>query len=161
MSTVDHPEHYQHPSGVECIDVVEHLPFNVGNAIKYLWRAGRKGDVLEDLRKAEWYVAREIKRLERQAKPEWGSSSENPLRWIWTGKAWRWRGCPCWDTHAPSKRLCGKAARPEFPDVIGWNFDGSNVWWRCLMCTNPGMLWRESVETCTCGAKRPTPEVTP
>lgn len=61
--TVDHPPHYNsHPSGVECITIVEHFGFNVGNAMKYLWRAGLKGDELEDLRKARWYVEREIQR---------------------------------------------------------------------------------------------------
>jgi hypothetical protein len=60
---VNHPEHYNaHPSGVECIQVVEHMNFNVGNAIKYLWRADHKNG-LEDLRKAEWYIRREIQRL--------------------------------------------------------------------------------------------------
>jgi hypothetical protein len=64
--TVNHPPHYNdHPSGVECIAIVEHFTFNVGNAVKYLWRAGLKGDRLEDLRKARWYVEREIERLER------------------------------------------------------------------------------------------------
>lgn len=65
---VDHPPHYNlHPSGVECIDVVEHMPFNVGNAIKYLWRAGWKPgvDMLTDLHKAAWYVNREIERVQR------------------------------------------------------------------------------------------------
>lgn len=63
-SAVDHPKHYNsHPSGVECITVVEHFNFNLGNAIKYLWRAGLKGDATEDLQKARWYVQREIKRL--------------------------------------------------------------------------------------------------
>jgi len=63
---VEHPKHYNsHPSGVECITVTEHYNFNVGNAIKYLWRAGLKTeDGLEDLRKAAWYINREIKRLE-------------------------------------------------------------------------------------------------
>lgn len=62
---VDHPPHYNsHPAGIECIDVVEWLPFNVGNAIKYLWRLGEKGDDLENLRKAAWYVQREIRRRE-------------------------------------------------------------------------------------------------
>ena len=61
---VAHPEHYnQHPAGIECIDVVEHFPFNVGNAIKYLWRAGLKGCQEEDLQKALWYVQREIERI--------------------------------------------------------------------------------------------------
>lgn len=65
---VNHPPHYNaHPSGVECIDIVEHMSFNVGNAIKYLWRADEKGAPLQDLRKAAWYVQREIERRERRA----------------------------------------------------------------------------------------------
>lgn len=67
---VNHPAHYtSHPSGVECIDVTEHMGFCVGNAIKYLWRADLKGSQLEDLRKARWYIDREIARLERASKP--------------------------------------------------------------------------------------------
>jgi hypothetical protein len=59
------PQHYrQHPSGVECIEVTQHCNFCIGNAIKYLWRAGLKGDAVEDLRKAAWYIDREIKRRE-------------------------------------------------------------------------------------------------
>ena len=64
---VNHPKLYNsHPSGVECITVAEHMSFNVGNAIKYLWRADHKNS-LEDLRKAAWYVNREIERLEKQS----------------------------------------------------------------------------------------------
>lgn len=60
---VNHPPHYTgHPSGVECITVVEHMGFNLGNAIKYIWRADLKNNALEDLEKARWYVEREIKR---------------------------------------------------------------------------------------------------
>lgn len=61
------PAHYRsHPSGVECIEVIEALPYNVGAAIKYLWRAGLKtADPLEDLKKALWHVNREIARLEK------------------------------------------------------------------------------------------------
>lgn len=63
--TINHPSHYNsHPSGIECIEVVEHMNFNVGNAIKYLWRAGSKGDPMEDLKKAAWYINREIDRLD-------------------------------------------------------------------------------------------------
>jgi hypothetical protein len=65
MSDPINPNHYKsHPSGIECIQITEHLNFCRGNAIKYLWRAGEKGDVIEDLRKAKWYVEREIARLE-------------------------------------------------------------------------------------------------
>jgi len=66
-SAVDHPPHYNaHPSGVECIDVVEHMNFCRGNAMKYLWRAGQKGDEIEDLKKARWYLDREISRLAKE-----------------------------------------------------------------------------------------------
>lgn len=66
--TVNHPAHYNtQPSGVECIEITEHFNFNIGNAIKYLWRAGLEGDAGEDLRKARWYVDREISRLAEQA----------------------------------------------------------------------------------------------
>lgn len=62
---VDHPSHYtEHPSGVECITITEHMTFLRGNAMKYLWRAGSKGDALEDLKKARWYLDREIQNLE-------------------------------------------------------------------------------------------------
>lgn len=65
---VNHPPHYTgHPSGVECIQITEHMNFCRGNALKYLWRAGQKGSELEDLRKARWYIDREIKRLEKAA----------------------------------------------------------------------------------------------
>lgn len=62
---VNHPEHYNsHPSGVEAITITEHFNFCLGNAIKYIWRAGIKSDnPIEDLEKAEWYVRREIERL--------------------------------------------------------------------------------------------------
>jgi len=61
---VNHPPHYtSHPSGVECIDVTEHMSFCAGNAVKYLWRAGQKGDAAEDCEKAAWYATREAKRL--------------------------------------------------------------------------------------------------
>jgi uncharacterized protein DUF3310 len=65
---VEHPAHYtSHPSGVECITVTEHMSFLRGNAMKYLWRAGEKGDALTDLRKARWYLDREIANLQARA----------------------------------------------------------------------------------------------
>ena len=62
---VNKPKHYtMHPSGVECIEITEHMGFNLGNAIKYIWRADLKGNAIEDLKKAEYYIKREIsKRL--------------------------------------------------------------------------------------------------
>lgn len=66
---VNHPKHYNaHPSGIEAIVICEHMNFCIGNAMKYLWRAGNKGDALEDLKKARWYLDREIQRLERPTK---------------------------------------------------------------------------------------------
>ena len=64
---VDHPPHYNwHPGGIEAIDVCEAFPYNLGNAIKYIFRSGgtvTKGDVETDLEKAIWYLRRELKRL--------------------------------------------------------------------------------------------------
>lgn len=66
VDLVNAPPHYRaHPSGVECIEITEHMGFALGNAVKYIWRADLKADALEDLRKAEWYIAREIDRRER------------------------------------------------------------------------------------------------
>lgn len=63
MSDAIEPDHYRsHPSGIEAIQVTEHLNFCLGNAVKYIWRAGLKGDAIEDLEKARWYLAREIER---------------------------------------------------------------------------------------------------
>jgi len=62
-NTVNHPSHYnQHPSGVECIDIIQWFPYNVGAVIKHLWRADLKGDRLEDLQKALTYLEKEIER---------------------------------------------------------------------------------------------------
>jgi len=64
---VDHPKHYTtHPSGVECIQITRHMNFNRGNAIKYIWRCGDKGNPIEDLKKAIWYLQDEIKRIENE-----------------------------------------------------------------------------------------------
>lgn len=69
---VNHPKHYtSDPSGIECIDITRHRNFNIGNAIKYLWRTGLKEDKdrklidkqVEDLNKAVWYLVDEIHRL--------------------------------------------------------------------------------------------------
>jgi hypothetical protein len=66
---VNAPPHYtSHPArcecgrGIECIQIAEHMGFSLGNAMKYIWRADLKGDPIENLRKAEFYIAREIKR---------------------------------------------------------------------------------------------------
>jgi len=65
--TVNNPKHYtSHPSGVECIEITEHMSFNLGNAVKYVWRASLKGKEIEDLRKARWYIDREIKRITKE-----------------------------------------------------------------------------------------------
>ena len=63
--SVDHPPHYK-SGGLEAIDVIEAfgLGFFLGNVIKYVLRAGRKGDAAEDLKKARWYIDREIARRE-------------------------------------------------------------------------------------------------
>jgi hypothetical protein len=63
IDLVNHPPHYtNHPSGVECIQITEHMNFNLGNALKYIWRADLKFNAMEDLEKAQFYIAREISR---------------------------------------------------------------------------------------------------
>lgn len=63
---VNHPKHYNsHPSGIECIVIAEAMNFNLGNAVKYIWRSGDKGHSVQDLSKARWYLDREIQRLTR------------------------------------------------------------------------------------------------
>lgn len=63
---VEHPQHYlEHPSGVQCIEITEHMGFNLGNAVKYIWRCDLKRDAVEDLKKAKWYIEREIQKRSR------------------------------------------------------------------------------------------------
>jgi hypothetical protein len=71
MDQVNHPPHYTaDPSGVECIQITRHRNFNIGNAIKYLWRAGLKNEntTIEDLEKSIWYIQDEINRLKEMGK---------------------------------------------------------------------------------------------
>lgn len=66
---VNHPAHYtNHPSGVQCIDITRHMNFNLGNAMKYLWRSGQKDQnpAVQDLEKAVFYIQDEIARLRAQ-----------------------------------------------------------------------------------------------
>ncbi len=74
MDKVNNPKHYtSHPSGIECIEVTECYDFCIGNAIKYLWRSGLKGEdgmsetekEIEDLEKAKWYIDRKINNLKK------------------------------------------------------------------------------------------------
>ncbi len=77
MDKVNRPKHYtSHPSGVECIDIAKYYDFMIGNAIKYVWRAGLKSEEgyrdskkeIEDLKKAVWYINTKIEHLESQVK---------------------------------------------------------------------------------------------
>lgn len=61
---VNHPKHYtDHPEGIECIQVTRYLSFNLGNVVKYIWRAPLKQCTIQDLEKAAWYLNDEINRL--------------------------------------------------------------------------------------------------
>ena len=65
MDQVNNPAHYT-DGGIQTIDFIEAkgLNFHLGNVVKYISRAGKKGDNLEDLLKAQWYLNREIERLQ-------------------------------------------------------------------------------------------------
>lgn len=85
---VNHPKHYiGFSNGSEVIDITENCTFNTGNAIKYAARAGRtdgnvKGNILEDLNKAKWYIEREIKRLETRPEAEAEEDSRDLTDWL-------------------------------------------------------------------------------
>jgi hypothetical protein len=67
--TVNHPSHYGGAENLyEAIKVIEawNLGFCLGNAVKYILRAGKKGDACEDLKKGAWYLQREIEKREHQ-----------------------------------------------------------------------------------------------
>jgi len=72
---VNHPKHYnEHPSGIECIAIIRHYNFDIGNALKYLWRQGLKKEAgiedfkkqIEDCEKAIWYIQDHINQLKKQ-----------------------------------------------------------------------------------------------
>jgi hypothetical protein len=76
---INHPKHYTNSKArcpdcnatVECITVAKHMGFCLGNVLKYVWRAGEKGDAVEDLKKAAWYLQCEInKRCTTYEEPE-------------------------------------------------------------------------------------------
>jgi len=85
---INHPSHYTgHPSGIECIEVAQYMGFCLGNALKYIWRDGQKAgeDVNDDLRKAIWYIQREIDRRIDEQKlvdecntTDWSVRAEKP-----------------------------------------------------------------------------------
>lgn len=69
MDKIENPKHYTtHPSGIECIEITRHMNFNLGNVVKYIWRAGIKDAEpdLDDLRKAMWYLQDEINKRDNQ-----------------------------------------------------------------------------------------------
>lgn len=63
---INHPDHYGGDTTYETIKVIEAwgLGFHLGNVVKYISRAGKKGDIEEDLKKARWYLDRKIKQIE-------------------------------------------------------------------------------------------------
>lgn len=82
---VNSPKHYnQHPAGVECIDVVEHMTANLAAAVKYCWRSderlgNQKGNVIEDLKKSIWYINREIERIEKSKKGFYATATSRSI----------------------------------------------------------------------------------
>lgn len=60
---VNHPKHYNnHPSDIECIEMIHLMSFNMGNAFKYIFRRDEKNNLILDLKKARWYLDDELKR---------------------------------------------------------------------------------------------------
>jgi hypothetical protein len=87
---VNHPSHYtSDPSGVECIQITRHRNFNIGNAIKYLWRCGLKDQAtkVEDLEKAVWYIQDEIKRIKEKFN-KYTNTPKSPISMSLYGPCW-------------------------------------------------------------------------
>lgn len=100
MDNVNHPSHYVgFSNGAEVIDITENLSFNLGNVVKYVSRAGRKTeDPIEDLRKAKFYLEREIGRiaelpdgLVKDAGAIFLDAAGDQWRWGWDDGDWRWQ----------------------------------------------------------------------
>jgi hypothetical protein len=124
-NTVDHPHHYADSSGVECIEVVEHLGFCLGNAIKYVWRCDEKFAPLDDLKKALWYVAYEHARKSQDVRTENPVDRSDPrpvaaffaktkpgfrreaIRTLWNAE-WRARGYNALSMLSQAKRMLEK-----------------------------------------------------
>ena len=79
---VNSPRHYMaSPSGIEVIQLTEHMNFCLGNAVKYIMRCDHKGSSIEDLRKAVWYLQREIRRRELWQSSQAGHAEKgDPVR---------------------------------------------------------------------------------
>ena len=110
--SVNHPQHYNAlgadcrrcGSPIECIDVVEKMPFNLGNAVKYLWRHDQKGGI-EDLKKAIWYIQREIENRNRKLN-KW--IKEAIIKQVDAASA----RSPSCQKQPPKKRSTGKVSKP-------------------------------------------------
>lgn len=114
---VNHPKHYtSHPSGVECIEVVEHMTFCLGNVFKYCWRAGQKdGETeLQDLRKAAWYLEREISVLN-----DWRNSPTRRLCRVCTAAfVGKYNSSTCPSCRSVSKMRAHAAFKNSNPDYF-------------------------------------------
>lgn len=86
--SVKHPSHYHAQSGIEVIDAIEawDLSFSLGNVVKYIARAGHKDPAkrIEDLRKAQWYLERELTLLNATAESAPASLNLGPLNGEWS-----------------------------------------------------------------------------
>ncbi|MGC0365062.1 hypothetical protein ABH922_003046 [Rhodococcus sp. 27YEA15] len=101
---VNHPAHYtDHPSGVECIQITEHMGFNLGNAVKYIWRADLKGSATQDLEKARWYIDRELSKrapAPAPAETEWPTWDAVPEGVKYTSNRTPWF---LWENHGGTR----------------------------------------------------------
>lgn len=125
---VDHPRHYkQHPSHIECIDLIEHLPANLANAVKYLWRCGLKQSEppLRDLKSARWYTLREA---ERRDLYELDEEPEQKTDMLW---------------RALAKKVCAADPESVLTNYLGYLLDDDLD---SLTAVIDGAIMREGIE---------------
>lgn len=115
---ISHPAHYTH-SAIECIEVTEQLSYNLGNAVKYVWRHKHKGAPAKDLRKAAWYLRREAERCKQ----------------LWLGaRMWYW-----WKMQVIWHRYGGKI--PRDAEIVlgagcGGTFEAEAIWFEGVATTH-------------------------
>lgn len=84
---VNSPDHYNlHPSGIECIDIVSHMDFCLGNVFKYIYRYQHKGNPIQDLQKAINYLnrAKNSKRTTPPTEQLFEADLDGLLELVWT-----------------------------------------------------------------------------
>jgi hypothetical protein len=126
---VNHPSHYNESKAtcskcghhIECIDVVGHMSFNLGNSVKYIWRCDLKNDAIEDLKKSAWYINQEIKQREKELNHGKANEEQNEGVAQEFSRKSHWAKTQSHEFHQSDWGTTGNSASYN-PVFTGWNF---------------------------------------